>query len=106
MFFLKIVENRMVLDENRESYWLGREYHLFRKEKWEICLLFLLFSFGLGAHVGKRAFFLTIFFSFFYTLHMSHSVQPGREWLVVCGKLPSLVVHTHTNLTQAFLPFF
>ena len=45
----------MVLDENRESYWLGREYHLFRKEKWEICLLFLLFSFGLGAHVGKIA---------------------------------------------------
>ena len=71
MFLPKIVENRMVLDENRESYWLGREYHLFRKEKWEICLLFLLFSFGLGAHVGKRAFFLTIFFSFFthYTCH-------------------------------------
>ena len=65
MFLPKIVENRMVLDENRELYWilnmftiiLGREYHLFRKEKWEICLLFLLFSFGLGAHVGKRAFF-------------------------------------------------
>ena len=34
---------------------LGREYHLFKKEKWEICLLFLLFSFGLGAHVGKIA---------------------------------------------------
>ena len=97
MFLPKIVENRMVLDENRESYWLGREYHLFRKEKWEICLLFLLFSFGLGAHVGKRAFFLTIFFSFFthYTCHTQFN-QGGNGWWCVGNCPPWLSIHTQT----------
>ena len=69
-------------------------------------LAFSVVFFWVGSPCRKKGIFLNNIFFLFYTLHMSHSVQPGREWLVVCGKLPSLVVHTHTNLTQAFLPFF
>ena len=59
--------------------------------------------------MGKRAIFFNNIFFLFYTLHMSHSVQPGREWLVVCGKLPSLVVHTHklyTSISPIFLKLY
>ena len=56
----------------------------------------------LKIHAG---FFLTIFFSFLHLHVTTSSAREGR--LVVCGKLPSLAVHTNTQLdTGIFSPFF
>ena len=56
----------------------------------------------IDAKVG--IFFIHIFFINFLQIHMSPLVQPGREWLAVCGKLPSLAVHTQAHMTLECSP--
>ena len=73
-----------------------------------------VFSFFLRAYtlwqrvlkIHAVGFFLNHFFFFFTSTHVTpSSAREGR--LVVCGKLPSLAVHTHAQFdTGIFSPFF